>query len=405
MNLKILFRERADLLLLLIQSTIGFLFLPYLFSFVEIEVYGEIFLIQSSAVFFQLFYNLGYSNTITSYAIKWQTDQVYFEQISKVVILIFIKFALFLLSVFVLNQAKLIPENILQYAGIIVVMSLANVLKDIFDIAQRMKDRYRIALIFGLFYVIFDTILKIYYLNNFVFSPEIFLTLVTGSKIFFFMGLLFFLIAYNVKINKIKMKREDIVLFKFGLNWAIANALGKITAFIDKPVISNYIGLEVLGYYAFASKILAAAAQFRTMLKNLWIYDALNQYPRHKEITFDKLLKPGFFVVLMTVFLSPLYVHQSLGEWNMQVILYILMLALIEILWYVYLYSSLAPVHYKDSTDIPKIQVLSFIVYFVLLSLIGSIGIFAVFLGKTAQLTTSIVLQKRLELKLKNKYF
>jgi hypothetical protein len=282
------------------------------------------------------------------------------------------------------------------------VLSLANVLKDIFEVVQRMRNLYRYALILSLVYVILDTIIKIYYLNNYVFSPEDFLALSTGFKILYFTGLLLYLTIS--KIGRIKFKKEDVVFFKYGLNWAVANSIGKVSAFIDKPLISNNIGLEALGYYAFASKILAATAQFRSMLKNLWIYDALKQYPKHKDLSINKLLKPGVAVVLIAVVLSPFYIYKSLGELNTQVFTYVCVFALIEILWYFYIYSSLAPVYYKDSSSIPRIQFLSFIVYFLSLVLIPYIAIYAILIGKIAQLITLVVLQKRLESKLKNQY-
>lgn len=376
-----------ELVIILSQSAISFLFLPVLISRFSIEAFGIIFLAQSTAGVLQVLIDTGYSNLITAYVPDLERS----KQISlllRVFGILMVQFVAVSILYVCVSRGMNILLSLKEFIYIIPLLSFVGVIKDIMEVYYRMSNQYITVLKIGLMVSILELILKLLLIYSQWSSIGNFLILIIFVRSFCYLGFLW----YTLRKVDVRNLFGDIKIdLKYSVNWAVSNIVGRVIAYLDKPIIEANLGVTTLGYFAIASKFISATGQFRSVFKNLWIYEAIKNFPEHAPNTLKNLFRPMFFVNLLVLLALPVYLHFIMKVELFPVYMYYIFLLPIEFLWLWYFHESLAPIVYKYNKNIWSIQGFSGVLYVTALFWVGKLGLVAVYLAKYIQMFVLII--------------
>ena len=322
------------------------------------------------------------------------------ERATVVVVFVLVQYVVLALIVFSLERViQLELRGVFFINSFILFYALSTVLRECVSVVFRMDDNFLCFVKFSTIFVFIEfgiKILYIFYFDPFTLNTYIFL--ISIVKIILFLSLFFR--VYTCRIHAIKSDFITLEDVKFCVNWTLSSVIGKFTAYIDKPIVAANGSMELLGYYAIAQKIVSVLAQFRAMLKNLWIYEALKLYPGHESYTRKKMLWPLLIIAFISLTMIPFYTRLILNVELDKVMTFYLILMAVEFLWIYYHHVSLKPLKVRNSRYIPLVQTISSFIYLLTLYIVRDLGVYAVLLSLNLRLVMLISLQKYFDAKI-----
>jgi O-antigen/teichoic acid export membrane protein len=374
----------------------NYITLPLFIQSTSVEEFGYYFLLLSVVNMASLLIGFGLVNTINAYYFYWsRTNSVKynFANISLLVVAHFglAAVVLSLLYYLVLNVVGLALANFQLLISIIFLAAMLYI-KDMLAIFFRIDNGFHKLILLNIILVVLDTTLKIGYLKTFEFKVEYYLFLAAAS-IFATYGLVY--LAYivpNFRMSGLLSKKIK-VYYRYNIGMFKSNVLGRAAALSDRPLVAIFLSDYDLGIYALAHRFASTLSSARSLIKNVWIADALDDVNKNRLSRNNLYFLWGFVIItFFAILIVPVYSTYFLDlSHSFDFYFLVFLFFIVNNVWVYYYFHSVFIISSRDSSHMPKVQIFASSAYFFCLPLLGVIGLYAIALAQLVQVGVIIL--------------
>lgn len=378
------------------QILSSYIILPIFLNNVSLAEYGKYFIALAFSGFFSLLVVFGLTNVINAYYSYWKSKNLVYEIFTRLTVQIYLHFLIFLSFFFFINLFISILFDIDNYLTLaVLIFGFSQGMQSFFNTFLRFHDLALPFFISMLVFVCIEFLIKFYFLTRMEYSLESYLYVSCIPFLIVYLSMnIFMIFRYGIKY---KFKKYALrVYYRYAFNMLKANIIGKSLSIIERPFIGFMFNPEVLGVYAIAHKYNSSIGTLRSMIKNIWLPDAVKNYKIKSMLATNKgFLNLISLVVLFALIVVPFYIDLFITQ-PLDSFFYFILAPLmsLNILWVFYYFHVVAIINSRKSKDMPLIQLISSIFY--LISIFSSLifGIYGIVFALYVQIFTIIVLTR-----------
>lgn len=374
----------------------NYITLPLFIQSASVEEFGYYFLLLSVVNMASLLVGFGLVNTINAYYFYWSKTNSVNYNFANISFLVIAQFgiATLVLSLIYYALTFIAGYELPAFILLLSIMFFAAMLymKDMLAIFFRIDGKLLSLILLNIMLVIVDTSVKIFYLTAFDFRIEYYLLLAAGSILCTYGLVHIFFVIKNCFIEGLRSKKI-LVYYRYNLGMYRSNILGRGAALTDRPLVAVFFSEYELGLYALVHRFSSTLSSARSLIKNIWIADALSDISKNQSSNNNLKFLWGYGVLtLIAILVVPLYAKFILGlSYSFEFYALVFLFFIANNLWIYYYFNLVFVIASKNSSHMAKVQLCASLAYFICLPLVIPLGLYALALAQFFQIGAMIL--------------
>jgi hypothetical protein len=374
----------------------NYITLPLFIQSASVAEFGYYFLLLSVVNMASLLIGFGLVNTINAYYFYWSKTNSLKYNFANISFLVVAQFGLaaVALSLIYYTFIYITGYELPSFNLLLSIIFFAAMLymKDMLTIFFRIDDKLHGLILLNIMLVILDTGIKIFYLKAFEFKIEYYLFLAAGA-IFITYGLVHIVyVINNCFIGGLRSKKI-LVYYRYNLGMYRSNILGLGAALTDRPLVAILFSEYELGLYALVHRFSSTLSSARSLIKNIWIADALADISKGRSSNNNLKFLWGYgALTLIAILVVPFYAKFVLDlSYSFEFYALVFLFFIVNNLWIYYYFNLVFVIASKNSSHMVKVQLCASLAYFICLPLVLLVGLYAMALAQFFQIGAMIL--------------